>query len=106
MKTMPKSSAEHLASMAASLQQAERTRTPIAPFTEQFGDISEADAYRIQSLNTEARTKAGERIVGRKIGLTSPAVQKQLGVDQPDFGTLFAGMSSGDNQTIVLGDLI
>jgi len=106
MKTMPKSSAEHLASMAASLQQAERTRTPIAPFTEQFGDISEADAYRIQSLNTDARTKAGERIVGRKIGLTSPAVQKQLGVDQPDFGTLFAGMSSGDNQTIVLGDLI
>ncbi|TFL15655.1 2-keto-4-pentenoate hydratase [Pusillimonas caeni] len=103
---MPKPSAGHLDDMAALLRQAERSNTPIAPLTQQFGEISEVQAYRIQRINTDARVEAGERVVGRKIGLTSPAVQKQLGVDQPDFGTLFADMSIGDNQPIALNELL
>jgi 2-keto-4-pentenoate hydratase len=92
--------------IAILIREAERTLAPIAPLTQQLGDMSEVDAYRIQKINSDARIAAGERVVGRKIGLTSPAVQTQLGVDQPDFGTLFAAMSAGDNQPIALAGLI
>lgn len=63
-------------------------------------------AYAIQSLNTKHHLSKGKRIVGRKIGLTSLNVQKQLGVDQPDFGTLFDDMAVGDGELIDINRLI
>ena len=63
------------------------------------GDIVD-HAYRVQQINTRRQTEAGARLVGRKIGLTSRAVQAQLGVDQPDFGMLFDHMAYGDGETI------
>lgn len=51
-------------------------------------------------MNTEHRLRCGDRIVGAKIGLTSPVVQQQLGVDQPDYGVLFDDMGFGEGQPI------
>ncbi|MFP4894424.1 2-keto-4-pentenoate hydratase [Paraburkholderia sp. EG304] len=99
--------------LALRLRESERARVTIAPLRDdaRFTELSnpadtEQLAYAVQQANVAARVAAGERIVGRKIGLTSPAVQRQLGVDQPDFGALFASMAYGDSQPIPLCELI
>ena len=65
---------------------------PVAPLRDGLDPLDADGAYAVQTINTERWSKAGRRIVGRKIGLTSKAVQTQLGVDQPDFGVLFDDM--------------
>ncbi|PAL24234.1 2-keto-4-pentenoate hydratase [Sphingopyxis sp. GW247-27LB] len=74
------------------LQEAERTRVAISPLRTEIEDGDIAAAYAVQNELTNRRLAAGGRLVGRKIGLTSKAVQAQLGVDQPDYGALFADM--------------
>jgi 2-keto-4-pentenoate hydratase len=64
----------------------------VAPVRDLLGTDDIDAAYAVQQELTRRRLSAGAVLVGRKIGLTSPAVQRQLGVDQPDFGVLFADM--------------
>ncbi|MEZ4722119.1 MAG: fumarylacetoacetate hydrolase family protein [Flavobacteriales bacterium] len=59
-----------------------------SPVRELIGESDQEAAYKAQQINTQRKLDQGHRIVGCKIGLTSFAVQKQLGVDQPDFGVL------------------
>lgn len=92
--------------IAARLRHAQQTREPIEPVRGEIAIEDIETAYAVQQANVDLRVANGERIVGRKIGLTSLAVQKQLGVGQPDFGTLFAGMAYGDSQPMPLPALI
>jgi 2-keto-4-pentenoate hydratase len=80
-----------LESIAEKLRDAYRGG-PIPPIRSEIGAENIEAAYRIQSLNTNYWKGSGRHIVGRKIGLTSDAVQRQLKVNQPDFGVLFADM--------------
>jgi len=75
--------------IASRLDTAWQTGTPIPPITESEGITDVATAYAIQTQWTKMRLERGERIVGRKIGLTSKAIQTQLGVNEPDYGNLW-----------------
>lgn len=76
---------------------------PIPPVAAEIASIEQA--YAVQLEQIDARIATGRRVVGRKIGLTSPAVQRQLGVDQPDFGHLTDEMVFGDNSILAHADL-
>ena len=75
------------------LERAAATGVACAPVRDLIGADDIASAYAVQQQLTSARLRSGATIVGRKIGLTSAAVQAQLGVDQPDFGVLFDDMA-------------
>jgi 2-keto-4-pentenoate hydratase len=71
-------------------------RQPCAPVRDLIGPSDMATAYDVQQIVTANRVAGGVSIIGRKIGLTSKAIQQQVGVDQPDFGYLFSDMGVAD----------
>lgn len=79
---------------------------PVPPLRDFLAGATVEDAYAIQALNTAHWLSRGRRRVGAKIGLTAKAVQTQLGVDQPDFGTLFADMAVDNGGAVGAGRLI
>ncbi len=83
--------------IAAALKKAENSCTPIGPISKENPDFEIKDAYRIQLINIDRETSSGKRITGKKIGLTSFAMQNMLGVNQPDFGHLLDSMEVKDN---------
>ncbi|AVH61643.1 MULTISPECIES: 2-keto-4-pentenoate hydratase [Streptomyces] len=92
--------------LADILAQAEQTGIPCVPIRDQLAEGGIADAYAVQRVNIQRRIAQGRRVVGRKIGLTSPAVQRQLGVDQPDFGALLSDMAVPDGGVVPAGRLL
>jgi 2-keto-4-pentenoate hydratase len=75
--------------IASRLDMAMQSGIPILPITETYDIKEPAAAYTIQNSWTSLRLNRGEKIIGRKIGLTSKAIQTQLGVDEPDYGNLW-----------------
>lgn len=81
-----------VSSAARRLLGAAAYRMPCPPVRDLLGEADIGLAYATQALVVHDRIKRGAVVTGQKIGLTAPAVQRQLGVDQPDFGMLFADM--------------
>ena len=82
---------------ARRLQEAAESGVPCGPVRDLIGADDVAAAYAVQSVIIGDRVAAGAKVVGRKIGLTSPAVQEWLGVDTPDFGVLLDDMEIGED---------
>jgi 2-keto-4-pentenoate hydratase len=91
---------------AERLRRAAVSRTPCAPVRDlvPVGDVDAA--YAVQRVNTDLAVASGRRPCGHKIGLTSRAVQTQLGVFEPDFGVLFADLVHGDGEPVDLTGLL
>ena len=83
---------EQIRKEAQELYRAERERTVLRPFTEKYPKIEPGESYRIQLALIEMKRADGAKVVGKKIGLTSKAMQKMLNVDQPDYGHILDGM--------------
>ena len=96
------------------LWQAQQTGEPCAPPRERSGEgLTLEEAYAVQRRNIGRRCEGGQglegkpaRRVGRKIGLTSEAIQRWLGVDQPDYGVLLDDMMVSHGHTAPSGRLL
>jgi len=92
------------------IEAAQSTRTPCPPVRALLAhddvDAGIDQAYSVQSTLIARRVDAGARIVGRKIGLTNPKVQAQLGVDRPDFGVLLDTMQCAQGQAVDITRLL
>ncbi len=88
------------------LARAQETRSPCAAVRDLIGTDDLPAAYAVQQGLVQKRLAAGAKVVGRKIGATSEAVQNQLGVDQPDFGYLLDDMDVSDDDPISMHSLL
>jgi 2-oxopent-4-enoate/cis-2-oxohex-4-enoate hydratase len=94
--------------IAAELFQAQRQWSTVAPLTERYPEMTTEDAYEVQQHLACWYQEIGQTIIGRKIGVTSLAVQTMLGVHEPDFGFLTDAMryQSGDTVSLAKARLI
>lgn len=81
-------------------------REPCDPVRDLIGPSDISAAYDVQQIVTANRVAGGVSIIGRKIGLTSKAIQQQVGVDQPDFGYLFSDMGVADGDDTPMATLL
>jgi 2-oxopent-4-enoate/cis-2-oxohex-4-enoate hydratase len=88
------------------LYQSLLNRQPVAPLTDRESDITIEDAYQIQLRMIQRRLDAGERVVGKKIGVTSQVVMDMLKVNQPDFGQLLSGMVFNEGEPLSMRQFI
>lgn len=103
---MPVLRQEQILQEARELYQAEKTKRVLQPFTEKYSGITPEDSYRIQLALIEMKKADGAKVVGKKIGLTSKAMQKMLNVDQPDYGHILDNMVLQDAAAFRIDELI
>lgn len=89
-----------------SLLGAQRRRVPVAPLTTRPAGLTLEDAYRIQEAVVASRVADGARVIGHKVGVTSRAMQEQMGVDEPDSGVLLDDMVLPNGGELRRADLL
>lgn len=92
--------------VADALREAQKTLKPIDPVSETYSTLDIDDAYAIQTLVIADRLDEGRVVRGYKVGLTSEAMQRHLGVDQPDFGVLLDNMYIEDGTVVAASDYV
>lgn len=97
---------EQIQILADELWQARAQATTVEKLTNRYPDLSVADAYAIQLININRRIAGGAVIVGKKIGLTSLAMQNMLGVNEPDYGILLSDMVATEAEPVDTKNLI
>ncbi|MFD5574829.1 2-keto-4-pentenoate hydratase [Streptomyces cadmiisoli] len=102
----PEAEEEVLAGLARELADAARTGVPVRSLSKRFPGLSLQDAYRIQRINLEERVSAGARVAGHKIGLTSAAMQEQMGIDEPDSGVVLTSMVAASGARLRSADFM
>ena len=95
---------EKINQYGAELFNALRNASTVPPLTERESDITIHDAYAISLRILEQRLEQGEKVIGKKIGVTSAAVQNMLGVHQPDFGYLTDTMQVANGSVVKIAD--
>ncbi|WP_427130650.1 2-oxo-hept-4-ene-1,7-dioate hydratase [Pseudarthrobacter sp. S9] len=92
-----------ITAIADELVDAGRTRTPVKRLTARYPEMTVEDSYRVQNLWRQRCEANGRTLAGRKIGLTSKAMQYATGISEPDYGIIFDDMIL-DNGTTVQWD--
>ena len=86
--------------IAEELFKAQNAAKAISPVVEKKPDLTLEDAYSIQMINIQRRLSEGRRVIGKKIGLTSIAMQRLLKVSEPDYGNLLDDMLYYSGETL------
>jgi len=92
--------------VANTLLKAEDDKSPLAPLTETYPQMTVHDAYSVQMAVIKRKCARGEVLVGRKVGLTSKAMQDMLGVSEPDFGCITSSMMIHEDEDLHVRELI
>ncbi len=92
--------------LSKALLDAEATRRPLDPLTAADPDFTVEHAYRVQLASVKTRLAGGRRVIGKKIGLTSKAMQDLLGVGEPDYGHLLDDMLLAEGEPCRRGELL
>lgn len=91
---------------AIELLEAEESRQGIMPLTERDISLTVEDAYQIQLETMRLKLAQGKKVIGKKVGLTSVAMQKMLNVDEPDYGHLFDDMELENGTTVKVDSML
>jgi 2-keto-4-pentenoate hydratase len=92
--------------IADTLLEAEKSKKAASPITQQYTDLNVTDAYNVQLEVLRRKLGEGRTVIGKKVGLTSAAMQKMLGVDEPDYGHLLDDMKIANGGKVKVSNLL